>query len=422
MAEAIVPVPAQKPFTDSAAGASKDMAGEHTSLITGSEAIAVACKLADVDVITGYPIRPYDTVMQYIAKLVSNGEMDCEYIIAEGEHSQFEVVKHASACGARVFCGSSGVGWMYAMEALTVTPALRIPMVAMVGNRALDDPGAFGVEHNDALAVRDLGWQLVWVDSAQEALDTALIAYKVAEDRRVFLPCAISCDGAFLTHSQGIVKIPSQAQVDSFLPRYDRGDLLLHPDNPITVAPQANEDWLMEIRRQTAAGMERSPGVIREAYQQFAKIFGRNYENPFFEEYQTQDAEVVILGMGTLSNPVRVAIREMRKEGKKVGFVRLRWFRPFPAEELARTLARFKAVAVIDRDFSLGAPRSSGVVATEVRAALYGSAKRPPVLGFICGLGGREVTVPDVRKITESVEAAAAGKEQPATQWIGLRE
>ncbi len=132
--------------------------------------------------ITAYPIRPYDTVMQYVCKLVANGEMDCEYIVAEGEHSQFEIVKHASACGARVFCGSSGVGWMYAMEALTVTPALRIPMIAMVGNRALDDPGAFGVEHNDALAVRDLGWQLVWVDNAQEALDTALIAYRVAED------------------------------------------------------------------------------------------------------------------------------------------------------------------------------------------------------------------------------------------------
>src|SRR5246127_230526 len=277
---------------------------EETALITGSEAIAVACKLADVDVITAYPIRPYDTVMQYVSKRVANGELDCEYIGGEGEHSQFEIVKHASAAGARVFCGSSGVGWMYAMEALTVTPALRIPMVVMVGNRALDDPGAFGVEHNDALTVRDLGWQLVWVDTAQEALDTALIAYRVAEDRRVFLPCAISCAGAFLTHSQAIVKIPSQAEGGQFLPRYDRGDLLLPPDNPITVAPQANEDWLMEIRRQTAAGMERSPQVIREAYAQFAKVFGRDYGNPFFEEYMTDDADVVIVGMGTLSNPV----------------------------------------------------------------------------------------------------------------------
>src|SRR5437868_4291934 len=416
MPEAIAPQIPEPKLTEPKKGAEK------TSLITGSEAIAVACQLADVDVITGYPIRPYDTVMQYIAKLVSNGEMDCEYIIAEGEHSQFEIVKHASACGARVFCGSSGVGWMYAMEALTVTPALRIPMVAMVGNRALDDPGAFGVEHNDALAVRDPGWQLVWVDSAQEALDTALIAYRVAEDRGVFLPCAISCDGAFLTRSQGIVKIPSRAKVDAFLPRYDRGDLLLHPDNPITVAPQANEDWLMEIRRQTAAAMERSPQVIREAYKEFEKVFGRNYGNPFFEEYMTDDADVVLVGMGTLSTPVKVTIRQLRQEGKKVGFVRVRWFRPFAAEELAKSLSRFKAVGVIDRDFSLGSPFHSGVVATEVRTALYPSANRPPVVGFICGLGGREVTVPDVRKMSEKLYEAASGKQQAPTQWIGLRE
>ena len=286
---------------------------DETALITGSEAIAVACKLADVDVITAYPIRPYDTVMQYVSKLVSNGELDCEYIVAEGEHSQFEIVKHACAAGARVFCGSSGVGWMYAMEALTVTPALRVPMVAMVGNRALDDPGAFGVEHNDALTVRDLGWQLVWVDTAQEALDTALIAYRVSEDRRIFLPCAISCDGAFLTHSQALVQIPSQKKVNEFLPRYNRADLLLHPDNPITVAPQGNEDWVMEIRRQNYAAMERVSDVLREAYDHFERIFGRSYGNPFFEEFETDDADIVLMGMGTLSTPVKVAIRKMRK-------------------------------------------------------------------------------------------------------------
>src|ERR1700726_4515021 len=289
-----------------ATGVQQDRKADETALITGSEAIAVACKLADVDVVTAYPIRPYDTVMQYVAKLVANGDLDCEYIVAEGEHSQFEIGKHASACGARGFCGSSGV------------------------------------EHNDALAVRDLGWQLVWVDSPQEALDTALIAYRVSEDRRIFLPCAISCDGAFLTHSQALVKIPGQEQVTKFPPRYDRGDLLLHPDNPITIAPQANEDWLMEIRRQTAAAMERSAGVIREAYADFAKIFGRDYGNPFFEEFETADADIVLVGMGTLSNPMRVAIRQMRKEGKKVGFVRVRWFRPFPADELAKCLGRFK--------------------------------------------------------------------------------
>jgi len=396
---------------------------EQEALITGSEAIAVACKLADVDVVTAYPIRPYDTVMQYMSQLISNGEMDCEFIVAEGEHSQFEIVKHASACGARVFCGSSGVGWMYAMEALTVTPALRIPMVAMVGNRALDDPGAFGVEHNDALAVRDLGWLLNWVDSAQEALDTALISYRVAEDRRMFVPCAISCDGAFLTHSQALVNIPTQEQVNKFLPRYNRGDLLMHPDNVISIAPQANEDWVMEIRRQNFKVTELSPTVIREAYADFEKIFGRKYGNPFFEEFMTEDADVVLLGMGTMSMPVRVAVRQMREQGKKVGFVRLRWFRPFPAEELAKSLRRFKAVGVVDRDFSFGSPYLSGVVATEVRTSLYpGSGPKPPVLGFICGLGGREITVPDVHQMADIVYQAAEGKSVPLTQWIGLRQ
>jgi len=178
----------------------------------------------------------------------------------------------------------------------------------------------------------------------------------------------------------------------------------------------------MEIRRQTASGMERSPGVIREAYADFEKIFGRSYGNPFFEQYMTDDADVVLVGMGTLSTPVKVAIRQMRAEGKKVGFVRVRWFRPFAAKELAETLGRFKAVGVIDRDFSLGSPFEGGILATEVRAALYPAANRPPLLGFIAGLGGREVTLPDVKKMSEMVLRAAEGKPQPATTWIGLRE
>src|SRR5208282_5656320 len=383
---------------------------EQEALITGAEAIAVACKLANVDVVTAYPIRPYDTVMQYMSQLIADGEMDCEFIVADGEHSQFEIVKHASVCGARVFSGSSGVGWMYAMEALTVSPALRVPIVALVGNRALDDPGAFGVEHNDALAVRDLGWNLVWVDTAQEALDTALIAYRFAEDRRIFVPVAISCDGAFLTHSQSLVNIPTAEQVKQFLPRYNRGDLLLHPDNVISVAPQCNEDWVMEIRRQNYEVTERAPAVLKEVYADFERVFGRKYGNPFFEEYMTEDAEIVLFGMGTLSTPVEVTIRKLRAQGKKVGFVRLRWFRPFAGAEIAKALERFRGIGVIDRDVSFGSPDLSGVVATELRSAMYTHAKtRPPVLDFLCGLGGREVTVADVEKIADITFQAANG-------------
>ncbi|MFQ5879246.1 MAG: pyruvate ferredoxin oxidoreductase [Dehalococcoidia bacterium] len=394
---------------------------EREALISGCEAIAQACRLADVDVITAYPIRPYDTVMQAVARLIANGDLDAEYIVAESEHSQFEVVKHACAVGARVFAGSSGVGWMYAFEAITVTPSLRIPLVAMVGNRALDDPGAFGVEHNDALAVRDLGWLLTWVDTAQEALDTALIAWRVAEDRRVFLPLAIGVDGAFLTHSQHLVRVPSQEAVQRFLPSYDRGDLRFHPDNPITIAPQVNEDWLMEIRKQTDEAMKRARGVIQEAYHDFQAIFGRG-QSPFLEEYMTADAEVVLVGMGTLSMPVRVAVRKMRQEGRKVGFVRLKWFRPFPTEEVQAAVGRAKAVGVIDRDFSLGSPYYSGVLFNEVRSALYDALQRPYVLNFIAGLGGREISADDVEEMADILfRAAETGQYEREAYWVGVR-
>src|SRR5205809_1363877 len=392
-------------------------------LISGSEAVAEALVLADIDVVTAYPIRPYDTVMQAIAKKIANGQLVAEYIVAEGEHSQFEIVKHASTVGARVFCGSSGVGWMYAMECLVVTPPLRVPMVCLVGNRALDDPGAFGVEHNDALVVRDLGWMLCWIDTSQEALDTPLIAYRVAEDRRGFLPLAISADGAFLTHSQAITMVPPKEKVDRFLPRYDRGDLLLHPDNPITVAPQANEDWVIEIRRQNDEAMKRAVGVIEEAYADFRRIFGRGPENPWFEEYMADDAEEILVGMGTISLPIKVAIREMRAKGNNVGLVRTRSHRPFPTERMVAALQGAKAIGVIDRDYSFGSPFGSGVVANEIRASMYNAEKRPPLLSFICGLGGREVTFEDVYKAADlRLEAASTGKSPLKTQWLGVRE
>ena len=392
-------------------------------LISGSEAIGIACALADVDVITAYPIRPYDTVMQYVSRLKADGAFDFDYIIAESEHSQFEIVKHASSVGARTFTGSSGVGWFYAFEAITVTAGLRMPVVAMVGNRALDDPGAFGVEHNDAMAVRDLGWHLYWVATAQEALDMALIAYKVAEDPRVLLPFALSCDGSFLTHSQAIVQVPSQDQVDKFLPAYNRGSLQLHPDNPITVAPQANEDWLMEIRKQTDEAMRRTPAVIKEVYAEFKEVFGRGDDSPFIEQYMCEDADVILVGMGTLAMPTRVAVRRMRETGKKVGFLRVKFFRPFPTEELQEALKGTKGIAVIDRDYSYGSPGYGGVLFHELRSTMYPLDERPVMLNFIAGLGGREVMVSDVEEMVETTQKAIdTGKIDQETTWVAVRE
>jgi len=396
---------------------------ETEELISGSEAIALACALADVDVITAYPIRPYDTVMQFVSRLKADGSFDFDFIVAESEHSQFEIVKHASSVGARTFTGSSGVGWFYAFEAITVTAGLRLPVVAMVGNRALDDPGAFGVEHNDALAVRDLGWMLYWVATAQEALDIALLAWRVAEDPDVFLPMALSCDGSFLTHSQAIVNVPTREQVDKFLPPYDRGKLQLHPDNPITIAPQVNEDWLMEMRRQSDEAMHRSVAKIKQAYEEFKEIFGRGDPSPFVEEYMTEDAEIIIVGMGTLALPVRVAVRRYQEQGRKVGFLRVKFFRPFPTEELQEILTKCKAVCVIDRDYSYGAPSFGGVLFTELRSALYPMEKRPHMLNFIAGLGGREVHVNDVNEMVDIAQKAIdTGKIEKETTWIGVRD
>src|SRR3979411_2511903 len=279
---------AVRPETTSTSAPPKKVEGEDERLLPGSEAIAQALRLADVDIVAAYPIRPYDAVMQAVATMIANGQMDCEYIVAEGEHSQFELVKHASAVGARSFVGSSGVGWFYAFEAIAVTAGLRLPVVANVGNRALDDPGAFGVEHNDALAVRDLGWLMTWVETGQEAFDSAVIAYKVAEDPRIMLPCAVSTDGAFLTHSQHLVKIPPQSMVDQSRPNYNLGDRLFHPDNPITIAPQVDQDWLTEIRKQNDAAMRRAPQVIREAYQEYYELTGPQ-KKPIIEEKRTNE-------------------------------------------------------------------------------------------------------------------------------------
>ncbi|MBP1358057.1 MAG: pyruvate ferredoxin oxidoreductase [Sulfolobus sp.] len=403
---------------------------EKEILMNGTQAVAYAAMYADVDVVAAYPIRPYTEVMDTISKLIADGEVDAEFIVAEGEHGQFETVKHASLAGARTLAGSSGVGWLYAMEAIVVTATDRAPVVAIIGNRALDDPGAYGVEHNDALMVRDVGWLLVWVDTAQEAFDTTLISYRVAEDQRVLLPVGLSMDGGFLTHSEQIVRLPPKELVKDFLPPYNRGKYLVHPDNPISVAPQVNEDWVMEIRRQHEEAMERARTVIKEAYEDFKKVFRRfpgstsdikMPENPYVEPYMVDDAEVVLIGMGTVSKPIKVAIKNMRKEGYKVGMLRLRWFRPFPTQDVIKYLNNAKVVCVIDRDYSIGSPHRGGVIYHEIRSTLYDLDQRPKVMDFIGGLGGREITIQDVEKI---IKIGYEHRDTPITKpvyWVGVR-
>src|SRR5215213_1390815 len=290
---------------------------------------------------------------------------------------------------------------MYAMESNAVTPSLRLPIVAMIGNRALDDPGAFGVEHNDALCVRDLGWQLCWVENAQECFDATLMAYRVGEDPRVSLPVGLGVDGAFITHSQALLQIPDQESVNAFLPPYDLGDRVLHPDNPISIAPQANEDWVMEIRKQTDEAAKRVKDVIWEAHNDFKELFGRGGDNPFFEEYMTEDAEYLLFGMGSLGLPAKVMVRRLREQGEVLG--------------------RFKAVGVVDRDYAYGSPQQGGVLFTDLRAALYAAERRPRMINFIGGLGGRELTPEMMDEMADITKRASEGEEVPVVSWIGVR-
>lgn len=394
---------------------------EREELLNGCQAVAQGVRLADVDVIAAYPIRPYTDVMDAISKHIADGQLDAEYIIADSEHSQFEIVKHASSVGARAFAGSSGTGWLYGFEALVVTATDRLPVLFLVGNRALDDPGAFGVEHNDAMSVRDMGWLLCWATTAQEALELVLLGYRIAEDPRVRMPMALAMDGAFLTHSQHVVKLPSQEAVRRFLPAYDLGARRLHPDNPVSIAPQVNEDWVMEIRRQNWDAAFRAKRVIAEATDAYQEIFGKRYASPFFDEYMTDDADVVLIGMGTVVMPARSAVARLRAEGKRVGYVNLRWFRPFPTEELRACLSRFRAVGVIDRDFAHGSPDGGGILFNEIRACLYSVKDRPPVVNFIAGLGGREVSIEETAGMYERVRSLTTQVADGAVFWVGVR-
>jgi pyruvate ferredoxin oxidoreductase alpha subunit len=391
------------------------------TFMTGTVAIANAVKLADVDVISAFPIRPYTGVMNELARMIADGEFDAEYIIAESEHGQFEIAKHAAATGARVFTGSAGIGLAYAHESVLITASNRVPVVAMVGNRAVDDPGNFGVEHNEVMCERDLGWMMCWPENPQEALDMTLMAYRICEDHRVYAPMFVCCDGYFVTHVRYPVEVPDPELVNKFLPPL-KPLHRLHPDKPVTIACQVDYDWGFELRRQQDESMRQAKTVIEEVHAEFEKIFGKK-SPPWIEEFMTEDADAVLIVMGSPNMPARVKIKELRKKGKKVGLIKLRRFRPFPTEVFQKVLPRFKVVGVVDNNFSFGSACYGGIVFQETRSALYELPKRPHVVDFIAGLGGREITPEHFEQMANiMLDVAKADKVKQDVYWIGLRE
>ena len=394
------------------------MAKEMT--LSGCAAAAQAVKMAKVDVICSYPIRPYTAAMMELSKMVANGELDAEFVHGEGEHAQLAIVYGASAAGARVFTGSSGVGVTYAFENYSPISGGRLPVQMMIADRALDPPGDFGSEHTDVMSARDQGWIMGWAENPQEAFDNHLINYRIGEDRRVMLPQFVCQDGYFVSHIPGKVLLPDQAQVDEFLPPYSPGNHVLDPKKPFSHGPQIRPDQgaIMDLQRGQA--FLDLPQVIEEVIDSYNRIMGRSY-SPWLEQFMTDDAELVFFIQGAHAATARHAIRHLRQKGVKVGLVKLRFVRPWPTQQVGEVLSRFKAVGVIETSTSYGNATRGGNLLPEVRTSLYDVPTRPLTTSFMAGLGGDVIPLEEFYWMAQKLgEAVKAGKVEKHVYWAGL--
>ena len=388
-------------------------------VLSGCAASAQAAKMAKVEVICSYPIRPYTALMMELAKMVANGELDAEFVYGEGEHAQLSVVAGASAAGARVLTGSSGVGVTYAFETYSPIAGGRLPVQMMIADRALDPPGDFGSEHTDAMSCRDQGWLMGWAENPQEAFDNSLINYRIGEDHRVLLPQFVCQDGYFVSHISGKVVLPEQSQVDEFLPPYKLPHPL-DPKHPVSHGPQIRPDQGTVMDLQRAQAMLDAPKVIKEAIDDFNRIFGRNY-SPFVDEFMTEDAEMVFFIQGAHNMTARHAIKHLRSKGVKIGLVKLRFVRPWPTQEVAEVLSRFKAVGVVETSTSYGGAMRGGNLLHEVRASLYDLPQRPLTTSFMAGLGGEMVPLKEFYYMAEILaQMIKEGKTKKTVHWVGF--
>jgi len=388
-------------------------------VLSGCAASAQAAKMAKVEVICSYPIRPYTALMMELAKMVANGELDAEFVYGEGEHAQLSVVAGASAAGARTLTGSSGVGVTYAFETYSPIAGGRLPVQMMIADRALDPPGDFGSEHTDAMSCRDQGWLMGWAENPQEAFDNSLINYRIGEDHRVLLPQFVCQDGYFVSHISGKVVLPEQSQVDEFLPPYTLPHPL-DPKHPVSHGPQIRPDQGTVMDLQRAQAMLDAPKVIKEAIEDFNRIFGRKY-SPFVEEYMTDDAEMALFIMGAHTMTARHAVKHLRSKGVKIGLVKLRFVRPWPTQEVSEALSKFKAVGVVETSTSYGGATRGGNLLHEVRASLYDAPQRPLTTSFMAGLGGEMVPLKEFYYMAEVLaKMIKEGKASKTVYWVGF--
>jgi pyruvate ferredoxin oxidoreductase alpha subunit len=381
-----------------------------------SLAISEAVKLANADVIAAYPITPQTHIVEHLADLVANGELNAEYIPVESEHSAMSACLGSSATGARTFTATAGQGLELMHEVVYVASAMRLPIVMAVANRALSSPLSVWGDHSDVMAVRDTGWIQIFVENGQEAIDNTIIAFKIAEDHRVLLPVMIHLDGFHLSHMVEPVVFPEQSAVNAFLPP-NNFPLPLDPAKPVQMGDFAPPAVFTEAKWAQEMNLEKSKEVILEVWKDFAKKFGRQY-NPV-ECYRCDDCDTLLMTMGSFSETAMMAIDRLREAGQKVGLFRIRLWRPFPYAELRQTVKNARTLIILDRAISLG---QEGPVATEVKNALYPLEKRPKVVGFVGGMGGRDISPADFENIIKrGMEIAKSGSNREF-EIYGVRE
>ncbi|MFC1952238.1 transketolase C-terminal domain-containing protein [Chloroflexota bacterium] len=382
-----------------------------------SIAVSELVKLANADVIAAYPITPQTHIVEHLAELVANGELDAQYIPVESEHSAMSACAGASAAGARTFTATAGQGLELMHEVLYVASSMRLPVVMTVVNRALSAPISVWGDHSDAMSARDTGWIQIFVENGQEAVDNVLCAFRIAEDRRVLLPVMVHMDGFHLSHMIEPILLPEQAEVEKFLPK-NNYPLPLHPDRPVAMGDFAPPIIYFEAKKAQEVNIRASKEIILECWNKFGKLFKRHYSP--VECYHSEDAEVLLLTMGSFSETASLAIDKMRKEGKSVGQLKLRLWRPFPFGEVRKAVKNAKVLIILDRALSFGGP--GGPVCSEIRSALYSEVKNPKVVSFIGGLGGRDITVAGFEEIVNrGIEVSQKGSEEEF-EIFGVRE
>jgi pyruvate/2-oxoacid:ferredoxin oxidoreductase alpha subunit len=379
-------------------------------VVEGSHAVSEAVRLARVQVMSAYPITPQTHIVEALSEYCADGRMAGRFICVESEHSAMAAVIGAASGGVRTFTATSSHGLALMHELLHWASAARLPIVMAEVNRALGPGWNIWMDQTDSLAQRDTGWIQLYCEDGQEALDTTLLAFHLAESAS--LPVMVVLDAFFLSHTYEPVDIPDQAAVDRFLPAY-RPRIRLDTHDPFALSQMAPPGCYMEMRHDIEAGMRRVPERYAAAEEAFASVFDRRYG--MLDAYRCEDAEVILAMAGTAVSTSRQVVDDLRERGEKVGVLKLRMFRPFPAALLASLVAGARKIAVLDRNFCFGV---GGIFAQEIRSALYHAASRPPVYSYIAGLGGRDVTPGTIEEIY--VRTKQADCPDPESVWVGL--